>query len=120
MPPHSAGSRCAAALARWWYSVTWRTAYVLGFRLTAWDRDWPSLHRARHNPARLHRPERLALAGLLAGSRGLTREACAPDLRQFTSWCRARSLVLFTVRRAGIESALRATMPLRACHTSFM
>jgi hypothetical protein len=27
--------RCAAALARWWHSVTWRTAYVLGFRLTA-------------------------------------------------------------------------------------
>jgi integrase/recombinase XerD len=102
--------------------VTWRTDYVLGFRLTAWDRDWPSLpvpagrevpddhrrpiHRA-HNPARLHRPERLALAGLLAGSRGLTREASALDLRQFTSWCRARSLVLFTVRRADIEGFAR-------------
>jgi hypothetical protein len=65
------------------------------------------IHRARHNPARLHRPERLALAGLLAGSRGLTREAYALDLRQFTSWCRARSLVLFTVRRADIEGFAR-------------
>ena len=37
-------------------------------------------------------PERLALAGFLAGYRGLTREACALDLRQFTTWCRARSL----------------------------
>ena len=32
-------------------------------------------------------PERLALAGFLAGYRGLTREAFALDLRQFTSWC---------------------------------
>jgi len=29
MPPHSAGFRCAAALAGWWHSVTWRTACVL-------------------------------------------------------------------------------------------
>ena len=33
--------------------------------------------------------ERLALAGYLAGYRGLTREAYALDLRQFTAWCRA-------------------------------
>ena len=33
--------------------------------------------------------ERLALAGFLAGYRGLTREAYALDLRQFTTWCRA-------------------------------
>jgi len=32
--------------------------------------------------------ERLALAGFLAGYRGLTREAYALDLRQFTAWCR--------------------------------
>ena len=32
--------------------------------------------------------ERVALAGFLAGYRGLTREAYALDLRQFTSWCR--------------------------------
>jgi len=32
--------------------------------------------------------ERLALAGFLAGYRGLTREAYALDLRQFTTWCR--------------------------------
>jgi hypothetical protein len=34
--------------------------------------------------------ERLALAGFLAGYRGLTRDAYALDLRQFTTWCRAR------------------------------
>jgi hypothetical protein len=39
--------------------------------------------------------ERLALAGFLAGYRGLTRDAYALDLRQFTTWCRARSLPLF-------------------------
>jgi integrase/recombinase XerD len=51
--------------------------------------------------------ERLALAGFLAGYRGLTREAYALDLRQFTNWCRARSLPLFAVRRADIESFAR-------------
>ena len=35
--------------------------------------------------------ERVALAGY----RGLTWDAYALDLRQFTSWCRARSLALF-------------------------
>jgi len=43
--------------------------------------------------------ERVALAGY----RGRTREAYALDLRQFTTWCRARSLSLFAVRRADIE-----------------
>ena len=51
--------------------------------------------------------ERIALAGFLAGYRGLTREAYALDLRQFASWCRARSLALFAVRRADIESFAR-------------
>jgi integrase/recombinase XerD len=51
--------------------------------------------------------ERLALAGYLAGYRGLTREAYALDLRQFTSWCRARSVALFSVRRADIEGFAR-------------
>jgi hypothetical protein len=45
-------------------------------------------------------PERLALAGFLAGYRRLTREAYTIDLRQFTTWCRTRSLNLFAVRRA--------------------
>jgi hypothetical protein len=35
-------------------------------------------------------PERLALAGYLAGYRGLTRDAYTLDLRQFTTWCRTR------------------------------
>ena len=51
--------------------------------------------------------ERVALAGFLAGYRGLTREVFALDLRQFTSWCRARSLALFAVRRADIEGFAR-------------
>ena len=68
--------------------------------------------------------ERLALAGFLAGYRGLTREAYALDLRQFTIWCRVRSLNLFAVRRAGIESfardleargRARATVTRRLC-----
>ena len=67
--------------------------------------------------------ERLALAGFLAGYRGLTREAYALDLRQFTTWCRARSLNLFAVRRADIESfardlearGARATVTRRLC-----
>jgi len=66
--------------------------------------------------------ERLAVAGYLAGYRGLTREAYALDLRQFTSWCRVRSLPLFAVRRADIESFAReleakgrATVTRRLC-----
>ena len=68
--------------------------------------------------------ERLALAGYLAGYRGLTREAYALDLRQFTCWCRDRSLSLFAVRRADIEGfareleargRARATVTRRLC-----
>ena len=68
--------------------------------------------------------ERLALAGFLAGYRGLTREAYTLDLRQFTTWCRARSLALFAVRRSDIESfardleargRARATVTRRLC-----
>jgi integrase/recombinase XerD len=68
--------------------------------------------------------ERLALAGFLAGYRGLTREAYALDLRQFTTWCRARSLNLFAARRGDIESfardleakgRARATVTRRLC-----
>ena len=43
----------------------------------------------------------------LAGYRGLTREAYVLDLRQFTTWCRARSLSLFGVRRVGSEGFAR-------------
>jgi site-specific recombinase XerD len=68
--------------------------------------------------------ERLALAGFLAGYRGLTREAYTLDLRQFAAWCRARSLPLFSVRRADIETfareleargRARATVTRRLC-----
>jgi integrase/recombinase XerD len=51
--------------------------------------------------------ERLALAGFLAGYRGLTREAYALDLRQFATWCRNRSMALFAVRRADSEGFAR-------------
>jgi site-specific recombinase XerD len=64
-------------------------------------------HRACHDPACVHRCRAVALAGFLAGYRGLTREAYALDLRQFTSWCRARPVALFAVRRADIESFAR-------------
>ena len=68
--------------------------------------------------------DRLALAGFLAGYTGLTREAYALDLRQFTTWCRARSLGLFAVRRGDIEGfardleargRARATVTRRLC-----
>jgi hypothetical protein len=51
--------------------------------------------------------ERLALAGFLARYRGLTREAYTFDLRQFTVRCQARSLPLFAIRRADIETFAR-------------
>ena len=51
----------------------------------------------------LSEPEKLALAGFLAGYSGQTREAYALDLRQFSTWCRGRQLRLFAARRADIE-----------------
>jgi hypothetical protein len=66
----------------------------------------PSTALATIQPASTD-PERLALAGYLAGYRGLTREAYTLDLRQFTTWCRSRSLSLFSVRRPDIESFAR-------------
>jgi len=49
--------------------------------------------------------ERLALAGFLAGYRGLTREAYALDLRQFTTWCRDLE----------VRGRARATVTRRLC-----
>jgi integrase/recombinase XerD len=51
--------------------------------------------------------EWFALAGFLAGYRGLTREAYTLDLRQFSGWCRSQSLPRFSVRRADIETFAR-------------
>jgi integrase/recombinase XerD len=68
--------------------------------------------------------ERLALAGFLAGYTGLTREAYALDLRQFTAWCQQRYQRLFQIRRADIEcfardmearGRARATITRRLC-----
>src|SRR6266699_3095913 len=92
-----------------------------GFPLNRWDWNWPGLpgsSPAGRCPMTTAVPsvalatiqpactsaERLALAGFLAG---LTREACALDLRQFTAWCRDRSLPLFSVRHAGLENFAR-------------
>jgi pimeloyl-ACP methyl ester carboxylesterase len=55
-------------------------------------------------------PEQLALAGLLAGYTGLTREAFSLDLRQYASWCQQRHLRLFQARRADIECFARAAL----------
>ena len=48
-------------------------------------------------------PERLALAGYT----GLTRQAYALDLRQYSSWCQQNHLRLFQARRADIECFAR-------------
>src|SRR6516225_4848867 len=114
---------------------------TLGFRSIAGTRSFPSfpgLSPAGRCPMTTATPstalvmiqpivtdaERRALAGYLAGYRGLTREAYALDLRQFTTWCRARSLNLFAVRRADIEGfacdleargRARATVTRRLC-----
>jgi site-specific recombinase XerD len=52
-------------------------------------------------------PERLALAGFLAGYTGLTRQAYALDLRQYASWCQQHHIRLFQARRADIECFAR-------------
>jgi integrase/recombinase XerD len=52
-------------------------------------------------------PERLALAGFLAGYTGLTREAYALDLRQFTSWCQQHHICLLQARRRPVARPRR-------------
>jgi site-specific recombinase XerD len=88
------------------------------------DRRRPIRKFSQRSSLRSPESERLALAGFLAGYRGLTREAYTLDLRQFTSWCRSRSLPLFAVRRADIETfarefeargRARATVTRRLC-----
>src|SRR4029077_7356532 len=115
--------RCAMPLVCCRHSVTWPDS-LRWVPLNRWGRDWPSFPGsslagrcpmtttapstalATIQPA-FTDPERLALAGYLAGDRGLTREAYTLDLRQFTTWCRSCSLSLFSVRRADIESFAR-------------
>jgi hypothetical protein len=106
---HLSGDRSGLRLQR---IVTWRgrkAELTVGFRLIAGARCWPSfpgLSSSGRCPMTTAAPstalatiqpaftdaERFALAGFLAGYRGLTREAYALDLRQFTTWCRARSV----------------------------
>src|SRR6266702_6133240 len=135
------GCRCRPVSRRAVTWCDWLTRLTLGFRSIAGTCSWPSfpgLSQAGRCPMTTTAPstalvmiqpaftdaERLALAGFLAGYRGLTREAYAQDLRQFTTWCRARSLGLFAVRRADIESfareleargRARATVTRRLC-----
>jgi site-specific recombinase XerD len=68
--------------------------------------------------------ERVALAGFLAGYRGLTRDAYALDLRQYANWCLDRELRLFDARRVDVEcfardlearGRARATVARRLC-----
>jgi len=117
------GPRSCASLTVCGVARSSRTVYVPG-NVHRWDLRRPGLP----GPGRLWRcpmaattpsaslvpvqpvfaeSERLALAGFLAGYRGLTREACTLDLRQSTGWCRTRSLPLFSVRRPGPQRARR-------------
>jgi site-specific recombinase XerD len=68
--------------------------------------------------------ERQALAGFLSGYSGLTRDAYALDLRQYTTWCALHGLHLFAAKRVDIESfrghmetrgRARATIARRLC-----
>jgi len=68
--------------------------------------------------------ERLALAGFLAGSSCLTRQAYELDLRQSAGWYQQHQVRLFQARRADIEffardlearGRPRATMARRLC-----
>jgi integrase/recombinase XerD len=71
--------------------------------------------------------EQLALAGFLAGYRGLTRDAYTLDLRQYVAWCTEHHLAVFGARRADIEcfarhleslGRARATIARRLCTVS--
>ncbi|MGH9187899.1 MAG: site-specific integrase [Acidimicrobiales bacterium] len=65
------------------------------------------IDRRRRRRSRVRRCQQLALAGFLAGYRGLTRDAYALDLRQFVTWCEGPSSAAVRVRRADIESFAR-------------
>ena len=51
--------------------------------------------------------EAIALSGFLAGYSGLTRDAYALDLRQFTTWCAEMHLRLLETKRMHIEAFAR-------------
>jgi Phage integrase, N-terminal SAM-like domain len=87
------------------------------------DRHDP-VHRPRPCPASLHRCRAACPRRVPGRIRGLTREAYTLDLRQFSGRCRSRSLPLFSVRRADIETyareveangRARATVTRRLC-----
>jgi site-specific recombinase XerD len=68
--------------------------------------------------------EQLALAGILAGYSGLTRDAYTLDLRQYVAWCTEHQVAVFGARRADIEcfarhleslGRARATIARRLC-----
>jgi hypothetical protein len=51
--------------------------------------------------------EQLALAGFLAGYRGLSRDAYTLDLRQYVAWCTEHRVAVFGAHRADIECFAR-------------
>ena len=51
--------------------------------------------------------EQLALAGFLAGSSGLTRDAYTLDLRQYVAWCTEHPVAVFGACRGDIECFAR-------------
>ena len=87
----------------------------MGQAVRAGPRPWPGLccYPALASGSSAQAGKRRSAPGAVVfGSpsaviRGLIREAYALDLRQFTRWCRSRSLALFAVRRADIESFAR-------------
>ena len=110
----------AGIVRRWARSPALRVPAVPG------SARWPprSLDCSSSCPASVHRVRAARARRYLAGYRGLTREAYTLDLRQFAGWCRARSLPLFSVRRADIETyaceleakgRARATVTRRLC-----
>ena len=92
----------------------------------------PEVPHGHHDPVRRTRPHHAGVHEYRAarirrvppGYSGLTRDAYALDLRQFTSWCQQHGLHLFHARRADIEffgrdmedrGRARATIARRLC-----
>jgi Site-specific recombinase XerD len=101
----------------------WLPAAVLFEGRSLWIPSPAPVAVVRRDPV-FREDEQLAVAGFLAGYRGLTREAYALDLRQFVAFCAERALALFQVRRAHIETfareleergRARATVARRLC-----
>jgi len=82
------------------------------------------IHCPRHDPARFHRLRTTRTRRIPGRIPRTDKSGHTLDLRQFTTWCRARSLPLFAARRADIEGfareleakgRARATVTRRLC-----